>query len=153
MAHRQVIALVDQPAAGADWSTTPANGQRVRLQSITAQLATSATVANRGVQLKVTDQSGNVIARDRATASLVAASIGLYDFRSDAPSAGASTAGGVIVGTCPGFWLPSGAIVSSDTAGIDATDQWSLIVATFLVCDETWLRRIEQAAYEADQAG
>ncbi len=142
--HRYSVRTVDQPAAGADWSFVPSNGDRVKLLSITAKLTTAVAVATREVDLTVTDTQGNLIGLDRASASQVASLTYSYSWRPSDVSYGFTTGDTVVANSCPGFFLPPGTTVASSTGAIAAADQWSSVVAAFLVCDEwAWLKMEE----------
>lgn len=52
--------------------------------------------------------------------------------------------GALAAGSCPGFWLPNGSQVASVTANLAAADQWSALIASFLVADELGRRRVEE---------
>lgn len=142
--HNYATIQVPRPAAGADWSFTPANNAHVKLLSIVATLVTSAAVSNRGPALVTKTNNGDTIAIDLNKSSQAASSTAVYGFRSDAPSYGSDSAGPNVQTSCPGFWLPPGAVVASSTANIQAADQWSAIVATYLVCDDYGHIRLEE---------
>lgn len=143
--HRHIIKTVDQPAAGADWSTVPSNGDWTRVLSITAQLVTSATVANRAPDLLTTDVDGNVIAADGATAVQAAGETLTWDWRPRSGFNGTTTPSAVVGSTAPDFWLPPGASVATKTVNIAAADQWSAVVVVFLVADEWHAMQLEAA--------
>lgn len=124
---------VANPAAGADWTLTVGAHQRLRIESFNAVLTTSATVANRQVQL-VVDDGTNIYWQHDANASQTAGTT----FNYDATAINIPT--GVITTTLflvmpPGLLLPVGHRLRTITAGIQAADQWSAI---FLGVEE-WL--------------
>lgn len=134
--RKQRTVTVDQPAAGADWSFVPSTSDWSKLVSITAKLVTSATAANRGPDLHVTDLNGNVVSADAASIDQIASSTFIWSWRPGAMFYGQASTSGVVANSCPGFWLPPGAAVGTKTVNIDAADQWSLVVATFIVGGE-----------------
>lgn len=144
--RQMTTALLARVATGADWSFVPAAGDRARLVSITAELVTSSTVAVRAVDLKITDVTGNLIALDHASATQAASLTYLYGWRPGAASYGFTTGDDAIINSCAEFWLPAGAEVSSSTVAIATGDQWSLVVATYLVCSEWEWLQLEEAA-------
>lgn len=120
------------PAAGAEWSYTPAANVRQRIVSIRAALTTSAAVANRQVSVQIT-QGGQVIARLYAGA-VQAASL----------SRGYTIIGGVpvyqqqnelVINFGNPLSVTSNVTLASATTSIDAADQWS----TVQIGTEDWL--------------
>lgn len=123
-----------QPAPGADFAFVVPGNQVWQVVSVTAQLVTSAAVANRRPSLVVDDQtttfarmnSGIVSA---ASLTTVWSWIADYDLETGA-------AGSAVTDPYPsGMVLPAGHRLRSVTALIDAADQWSSVVA--------WVRRID----------
>lgn len=139
---RQLIAqAVSSPAAGADWSFVPAGGDKTKLLAITAKLVTSGTASNRQPSLQITDETGNLLVSDVSTAAQPASVTGIWSWRSGASQYGGNITGTAFSASAPDFWLPAGAKVGLSTAGIEAADQWSTIVASYLACSEwEWLQ-------------
>jgi hypothetical protein len=122
------------PIAGADWQVTVPAGVIWTLQSVTAQLQTSATVANRIPDLQIQDASGNIIQHALAG---VAQTAGLTDTWSWSPGSVTSTVLGTLntVNLPAGLRLSAGWKVRTITANLQATDLWSSIfvsVAEFI---------------------
>lgn len=136
MSHLQVIQPIPRPPAGADWSFTPSSSDRVKLLSITGRLTTDATVGNRISELLVTTITGDVISADPSAVIQAASQGPLYNWRSDGPRYTTANNDNTLVMSCPDFWLPAGCVVSTNTSGLDASDQWSAQVAVYLVADE-----------------
>ena len=116
---------IANPAAGADWSISVPAGMQWRLRSVRAQLVSSATVANRAVNLSLKDDAGNVIALLPAPAVQAASLTNSYTF--------AQGASALSVGTSQSAAAPKDMVlgdsytIASSTGAIQAGDQWSLI--------------------------
>ena len=124
-AWRRIRSLISvpNPAAGADWSYSIPPSTIVHLFTITAQLVTSAVVANRTPVLSVSI-GGVSIYTDPSEVTVTASSTRIYSYANgvNSLSAGNAARGGI-----PDLWLETGAVISVATGGIDAGDQWSAI--------------------------
>lgn len=124
---------VGNPAAAADWSFTIPAGARMKLRSAQAQLATSATVANRFPFLHLTD-SVNEYALFTPSAAQVASLTVVYHWSPGATQQ-AVISSQEVVATLSDMVLPPGHVIASTTPGISAGDQWSAIVLSV----EEWI--------------
>ena len=120
------VVPVANPAPGADWSLTVPAGHQYQLQSLRAVLGTSAAVANRVPEFKVT-RGATVIWSQKAAGVLAASVTGSFVL---SPFASVSSNNGQQVLPGPGFILQPGDVLSTTTSAIDAADQWSAIAAT-----------------------
>lgn len=118
---------VANPAAGADWVWTVPSSTAWQIQSIRAQLVTSAAVANRTPVLRVTDTAGNIVLDAPATAAQAASATVVYEWVAGVPDQ-ALTGGDLQLELPTGLTLEANWTVQTVTAGIQAGDQWSLIV-------------------------
>jgi hypothetical protein len=130
----RTLALAPNPAAGADWSLQVPSGRSWRVQSLSALLTTSATVANRLLGLQIT-WAGTLIWSAINTAA-VAASVAhtLIAQRIVNPNF-ANTTGTRHWVDVPDYWLPPQAVISAWNSNIQAGDQWSAIAA---YVEERW---------------
>ncbi len=121
------------PAAGSDWSTVLSGGDRVRVHTITAQLVTSATVANRVAGLILKDQNDLTYWQADLESDQAASLTAQYSWaRGSGVSAAATAAGGSRLSAgLPWTWLEPGDSIGTITASIAAGDQWSNIVIRF----------------------
>jgi len=128
--------LVANPAAGVDWTFTVPGSARLRLQSLRAVLTTSAAVANRNVQIQITD-GVNTVWIASAPASVVAGTAQqLVATGTNSPTGVVTTIFSVVVPPAlllPGFWT-----IGTSTQNIQAADQWSAIALAV----EEWLDNI-----------
>lgn len=115
--------LAGNPAAGADISQSVTTFQRWLLQAFTAQLTTSAAVANRNVHIQITDGTGNVFWDCAASAVQAASTTVRY-----------SACGGVqptfadasaIISLPDVMLLQQGWQIKTVTTLIQAGDQWA----------------------------
>jgi hypothetical protein len=123
------------PAAAADWSVSISSTDAVRVISISGQLVTSATVANRIPGLKITSQDNVAVYRG---VSNVAQAASLTDFWTwDCNMSGPGYAGlyaasaSINVNPMPDLWLPYQWKISVTTFGLSAGDQWSGLYVTY----------------------
>jgi hypothetical protein len=116
---------VANPAAGADWTFTEPANSRVRLQSLRALLTTSATAANRNIQLQITD-GVNTVWIASAPASVLASTTQQFTaVGTNSPTGVVTTIFAVVVP--PALLLPGAWTIATVTANIQAGDQWSSI--------------------------
>jgi hypothetical protein len=125
------------PAAGSDWSAMLSGTDRVRIHAITAQLVTSATVANRVAGLIMKDQNGLTwwqadLESDQAASLTVGYS---WAHGSGITAVPAAANGALLSAGLPRTWLEPGDTVGSVTAALQAGDQWSNIVIRFATAE------------------
>lgn len=113
------------PAAGADFALTMATKQAVRIDSFSAILTASATVANRNVEV-IVDDGANIVWRTSAAASITAGQVATLS------ATGTNQPTGVVTTTLtvaipPELLLAPGWRIRTATTGIQAGDQWSAI--------------------------
>ena len=146
---REYITPIDQPAAGTDWSVKLSNSDEVKLLSLTGKLATSAVVATRSPVLTVTDLNGNVVTVDGELTGQAASLTITYSWRPGNLQYGVNAGGTVAATSCPGFWLPAGATIKVTTVALDVADQWSALVAYYMVkneyAEEAWELAVQAA--------
>lgn len=129
------------PAAGADFTVTVPPGSSWIVQSVRAQLVTSAAVANRAVTLRIGDGVSEL--RRIANVNVQAASLTwVYGWL---PGYGFVPASGIVqnydLGETPPI-LNAGATIATSTGAIDVGDQWSgiaLSVIEYTVGQVYWL--------------
>lgn len=124
---------VPNPAAAADWSYTLT--QPTQIESVSALLTTSATVASRNPILQIKTASGLVIADLAIGSTSVGAVIPASEAYMLTWGQGLAMAGNstVLIGTGPfpgPMTLPAGTVISTLTNSIQAGDQWSNIAIT-----------------------
>ena len=119
--------VVSNPAAGADWTFTVPAGQTLALESVTALLTTSVTVANRVPTLVVKDNLGRIVAE---VVSPNAQAASLADEWVWAPGVVAAAGPPIVTPIPPGLELAGGWTIGTVTAGLQVGDQWSAIVIT-----------------------
>jgi hypothetical protein len=125
--------VVTNPAAGADWIYQTVALTRQRIQSISAQLVTSAVVANRQVQINL--PSGAISGFIAPSPSVQPASTTFrYSFVPGLNSI-ALLANLVVVPLPPNLVVNFSQTIRTNTTLIDAGDQWQNIV----VLSEDWL--------------
>ena len=130
---RLVVNTLQNPPAGSDWSLTPSNSEWSCILNITAQLDTSATVANRTLSIELLDADDNDIFQEISAFNQPASNNITYQLSSIVPSSinnNGSIAGLVTLPIRP-FWMPPRWRFRSITYQIEAGDQWSNIVATY----------------------
>lgn len=115
MAHRSYTTVIDQPAAGVDWSFVPSRSDWARLLSITALLTTNATSSTREADVTITDETGNLLTYDGSYGDAENDGPTTYSWRSGSMQYTQSSVPPYITGSIPGFWLPPGATVASYT--------------------------------------
>lgn len=113
------------PAAGADWTFTSPSNSRARLDSFNAVFTASAAAANRQIQLAVDDGANTVWADDVAANVTASQVVNVAATQTNVPI-------GIVLTTLhcvfpPGLILPAGWRVRTNTAAIQAGDQWSAI--------------------------
>ena len=122
------------PAAGADFKVTiPDVGGIWRIVALHAQIVTSATVANRVLNVNVKDHDGNIVYEFGAT-TVVTASLTIPITYS---SLFASAVGDITAAKRFGLPIPEGPYlpgwtINSVTTAIDTTDQYSALRAWFI---------------------
>lgn len=122
-----VVIAVGNPAVATDWSF--ALTKTGTLLCVAAVLTTSATVANRIPQLVLSDNAGHILSQSSNAPAEPASSVVSYYWY---PGAGHINAAGVVVtNPIPPLTLATGWTISTQTSGLSAGDQWSLIVLTF----------------------
>lgn len=127
---------IDQPAAGAEFTVIPSAGDWSRVLSVVATLTTSAVVATRAADLQTVNPTGDLLAVDISQAGQVASKTITYNWRPSNAFYGVDASTTAAVQSCPGFWLPPGAKVSSKTQAKDVGDQWSAITCTYITTDD-----------------
>jgi len=122
------------PAAGSAFTYTNNSGVTQVLQSVEAKLVTDATVANRFLQLKVFDGSGNVVQNIPGSGAIVASSTVNVQWSTGIGTLSVGAAGAIASAISP-IVLQPGWQLQINVSGIDAGDQLSNIV--LLVLQET----------------
>lgn len=137
--HELRYLTVGNPAAGSDFNFVASNTQRVKILTITATLATDATVANRvpAIQILSTDKT---VVYDSASSLSQAASltnIWTWDHSMSGPGFSGAYNGANVVSTnaFPDLILPHGWQVKVVTRLVDTSDQWSAIAVTYFELD------------------
>lgn len=128
--HSQQVA---NPGAGTDWILTVPANTRWQIISFDSTLTTSATVANRNVQVAIDDGANSVWAHDVAAAIPASTAATIVGTSTSAPTGVVTTIQSVTLP--PNLILPAGFRIRSATQNLQATDQWSSIF--FLVME--WL--------------
>lgn len=114
------------PAAGADLTFTASFNQKLTITSINAQFVTSAAVATRIVEL-IVDDGANVMFRIGASITQAAGLTVAYTMAS-LGTATATVATDAQINLPPGLQLAPGWRIRTNTAAIQAGDQWSNII-------------------------
>lgn len=118
---------VPAPAAGADFTFTVPGDRALRIVSVTAQLVTSAAVANRGAALVITAPEGVVITVEQP-AVITAGLTTLLCWGSGVSGDATALVNGRLTAGIGEYELPPGYVVSTATAALDAADQWGSII-------------------------
>lgn len=120
-------------AAGAELSFAPITDRPFRLMVVTATLTTSAVVASRAPALKLSTRNGDVIGRWGTGTLQAAGQISHWTWSPDSITPGTILTD-MTVGM-PSLWLPDGAVIATETQNLNAGDQWSAMVVSFLMED------------------
>lgn len=118
---------VGNPAAGADINAGNASTAKL-LMAVTATLTTSATVANRVPILTIFDASGRILFQSAPPPALGASTAMPYCWAPGLP-VGAGSPG--VLPLPSGLVVPATGFVRTVTSGIQAGDQWSLVVIIY----------------------
>lgn len=116
---------VTNPAAGADWTLTCANKQRLRIDSFAAVFVASATVASRNIQIIVDDGANLMWADDTPTTVAAGATVNLTVTQTNIPTGVVASILHCVIP--PALALASGWRLRSSTQNIQVGDQWSNI--------------------------
>lgn len=123
--------IIDNPAAGADWSITPTHGGLWLVRSVVATLATSAVAGNRTPRLRASDGTNVWFITIPGGVQAPSTTVDYGAF----PGSPASSPGGLTAlyaWPTDGLRLPVGHSLASSTVTIDAGDQWSAIAIEVL---------------------
>lgn len=120
-----------QPGAGTDINEVVPTQRRWQLLSFCAILTTSATVANRNAEFVFRDQLSNILHTSPSFLNQLASTVLTY-FAAQQPSTTAPLAGGVALQTPMPVMFKTGHRLQTLTANLQATDQWSTPIYTFL---------------------
>lgn len=140
MRGQVITTVLPAPAAGADWTFTPSPTDRVHVLTITGKLTTAAAVANRVVALRCEDLNAvNYYQADAVYPQAASLAVTYSWSRNGGNGANPAIFTGESVGLALwSHWLEPGDRVGSLTANIAAADQWSAIVARYVVL-EHWV--------------
>ena len=127
------VQTVANPAAGADWSITVPTGAKWRLQSWSATLTTSATVANRAVR-NIVSSGGATLFSGSPNQTIPASQIAQVT-AFNGITAPAANLVDVNVANPGVLYVRAGDVIGPSTLNIAAADQWSGIRVTV----EEWL--------------
>lgn len=130
----RIVQGVAAPAAGADWSQTIPAGHLWRPFSVTAQLLTSAAVANRQAVLVLGDGT-NTFAFLSAPAVQAASTTVVYTW---ADISTVLALGARQLAPLSDIDLPPGWTIGVATALLDVADQWSAIRLGVIDTTERW---------------
>jgi len=123
------------PAAGADFSIAFSQYTRIWIHSLSATLATSATVANRTPVFELLDISGNVVWQIAPTVVQAASLVYVYNL-GEALTLSADVNNNKVIPLPEEVYIYGGgsAAIKSVTTNIQAADQWSNV----MLCIEQW---------------
>ena len=138
MPDAQKVIQAPAPAAGADWTVTPSDTDRVRIDTVTAVLVTSATVANRLPALQIVDQNGLIVWAADLQAPQAASETVRYSWArgSGVSASTAVTTTRSLSGPLPFTWLEPGDSLQVVTGAIAAADQWGVTTVRFCSAEE-----------------
>lgn len=133
MHTKPVTFTIPAPAAGADWTYEPSNGDQAVIMAITARLTTAVAVANRLPALTLKDQNGTVYFADDMSEPQAASLVCRYSWAREAPDplAVALSNNQSVTAPFPNVWLQPGDTIGTVTQNIQAADQWSTIVIRY----------------------
>lgn len=149
MSHRIVTEQVNNPAAGADFTFTPSQTDKVLLLTLTAKLTTSAVVASRRAGLHLLDQQAiNFWSADAVfpQAASLAVTYSWARGASLAPPAALLATERVAL-PFPWLRLQPGDQIAAQTTLIDVGDQWTNVVYRAIVGD--WWEDEQELAHLA----
>jgi len=118
------------PGAGADWSFTAGNAQRLHVLSFSATFTAAVAVASRNITIIVDDTAGNIVWQDDVTAAVTASQVASINATQTNVPVGviATTLFAVIP---PGLQMQNNVgpatRIRSLTGNIQGADQWSAI--------------------------
>jgi hypothetical protein len=118
---------VPSPTVGTDWSVSVPGGVTWEVLAVSAQLLTSAVVANRSPTLRFTDGT-SVVVRLASNSNATASQSSQWSW---SRLLGASYSTGLNTGSSlplPDVPLQPAWVLSSSTVGIDVGDQWSSVL-------------------------
>jgi hypothetical protein len=118
------------PAAGAIFTYTNTTGVTQSLLAVACKLVTSAVVANRFLQLKIFDSSGNTVAQVGGSGAIPASTTVNATWVGGISTIATGTAGGTTSGI-PNVPIQPGWQIQINVSGIDVADQLSAIVLNF----------------------
>jgi len=124
-----IVNTVGNPAAGADWVYSTTVVQISRVLMVCAKLTTSAAVANRQVEIVVTNSGGAVLFRTAALANIVASTTAIVSAGNVSTSTPIVSTD-VVIPLPEDCWIPNQGSILTNTVGIQAGDQWSNISVT-----------------------
>lgn len=120
------VAYLDNPAAGAGFSSTYALSEFWMPRSLCFQLVTSSAVATRIVSLDIIDGAGRKMGRFSSGFTQTASLTTVYTFATDISVYGANAAAS-IGAPIPELWLHPGCKLQVNIAAVDTGDQVSAI--------------------------
>lgn len=116
---------IPRPAAGAAATVRLDGAETVRPMVITISLTTSATVANRGLFLTLSDDDGNVVYRVPQSTNVVASTTTLAQWLQGLTTAYVG-GNGDLMAPLPGLLVYGGYTLTIGALNLDATDQFTL---------------------------
>jgi len=121
--HRFARAIPN-PAAGAELAVRPDGGRAWRILNMIFTFTASAVVANRNIQLNLSD--GNTRTW-RGTTAVVQAAASVQEYEAYPNAISGVSVSGLALLALPidGLWMPPGYVLTTTTALIDVGDQYS----------------------------
>jgi hypothetical protein len=119
------------PAAGAEISEAVPAQRRWTLLSFTALLTTSVTAASRNILLRTADNSSNIFHESPCYLAQTASTTFRY-FLAQRPTLTAPLSNCIAMQMPPRLFLKNGGTIKTSTTNIQAGDQWSAPIYTFL---------------------
>jgi hypothetical protein len=135
---KYVQGSVDQPAAGADFSFSPSNGDSFKLLTLRAELLIAADGGAEAGVLEFADKSGNAILDVNSTPAGEASATFYFNWaaRTTYLTQALEASPFYLFQPLPDLWMPEGTTISTITQSLVADDQWTNIVYTALVGEE-----------------
>ena len=123
---RRRTVIVPDPAPGVDWAVQVPGSEAWDIRALTATLATSAALGNRGARLEYTDGTTRVLSLQPSGIQAPSLTI-RYGLAPGGPAGSNANTLAVQWGGHEPFLLAPGFVLQPSTVNLDVADQWTAI--------------------------